>query len=74
MALHGIAQGGRHILRDEHIDRRPCAMQPAKDVQGVMLETREWLRREQQIDGDAIGHRTGHSRDASARARMTAGR
>jgi len=43
--------------RGEHIDRRADPVQSAKDVERVMLETREWPGRKQEIDRDAIRHR-----------------
>ena len=52
----GIAEVGNHIGRGEHIDRRADPVQPAKDMQRVMLESRERLRREEEVYRDAIRH------------------
>jgi hypothetical protein len=50
----GLAEVRNHIDRGEHIDRRAYPVQPAKDVERVMLETREWPSRKQKIHRDAI--------------------
>jgi hypothetical protein len=59
--------GGR-----EHIDRGADPMQAAKNVERVMLETRERLRRKQKVKGYTVRHNiaTSHPRKlAEQRAR-----
>jgi hypothetical protein len=52
----GIAEVGDHIDRNEHIDRRTYPLQPAKDVERMMLETREWPSRKQEVHRDTVRH------------------
>jgi hypothetical protein len=60
----GVAEIANDFCRHEDIDRRADFVQAAKDVQRVMLESSEWLRREKKINRYAIGHgiTTGHCR------------
>src|SRR5207245_4551210 len=60
----GVAEVSDHIGRHEHIDRGAHLVQPAKDVEGMMLESREWLRGKQKVKGYTVRHRiaTSHSR------------
>jgi hypothetical protein len=70
MPLGRITEVGNHIAWHENINRCTDGVQPTKDVQRVMLETRKRPSREQEVDRDALGQRLrgGHFRDASGTA------
>jgi hypothetical protein len=53
----GIGDLGDHVRRCEHIDRRADPVQAAENVERMMLETREWPSRKEEINGDAFRHR-----------------
>jgi hypothetical protein len=57
----GIAEIGNHVGRHEDIDRRANFVQAAKNVERVMLESREWLRRKQKINRYTVRHRVSAS-------------
>jgi hypothetical protein len=59
-----IAEVGNHIRRHQHVDRGADPVQPAKDVERVVLESGERLRRKQKVKGYTVRHNiaTSHCR------------
>ena len=72
----GVAEVSDHIGGHEHIDRGAHLVQPAKDVEGMMLETGEGPSREQKVDRNAIRHRisASHCRKLAEQRVRTASR
>jgi len=57
VAVQGVGHALDGVAADQDIDRKAGLMQPAKDVQGMMIQPGEWAGGKQQVEDDAIGHR-----------------
>ena len=65
MTAGRVAQFGHYVGGNEHVNRDADRAQAAQDMQRVMLEAGEGLRRKQQIDRNPFGGDIRHVADAS---------
>ena len=56
MAVEGVGHPLDGVAADQDIDGEACLVQPAKDVQGMMIQPGEWPGSKQQVEDDPIRH------------------